>query len=181
MIKTDFDLCDYIIDLLIKGKSLFEMSSILNLDDNYIVYLLKKIKSEYVCSGDYTKFEIVIKIDELFGKQRERKVLRNCDGKLKSKKNVFDLILLGYSDTKIMEELEISPLKYLALLKILYFELFSYGSPEEKKNITLIKDRMDMLDKIINYSREYKPSNRIISPSNENIRIFNNFWCRNSS
>ena len=69
MMEVEYKLLDKIKLLILDGKNFKEISSLLNLDIHYVIYLAKKLKGSIILSCKNEDFFIVKKIDKLLNKQ----------------------------------------------------------------------------------------------------------------
>ncbi len=153
MLNIYFDVYEYIIELVKLGYSVDEISKSLNLEKSYIVSMLKKIRSDIVSSMDENNFYLIVIIDKLLGK-KVKNVTRNFGGK---KRNyIFGMLCDGKSYFEIINELNISPSCYLALLRTMYIDLFTYGKPDEKIYLFLVKNAIDEVLNLLKSDRVVK-------------------------
>lgn len=134
-----FDVYDKMIKLVRDNKTIDEIAITLHLDRTYVVNALKQIKTQIITSLDEEKIDVVILIDRLVVKKKYKNVIREFYG---YKSQIFEFLCEGLSNEKIMSILEIDYERYLALLKQMYFSLITYGSDDEKKYVSLLKNAL---------------------------------------
>ena len=125
MKNVNFDVYEYIINLVKQGYDVYSISKTLNLEKSYVVSMLRKIRSDIVSSMDEESFYLISMIDVLL-KKKIKNVTRNFGG---TKRNqIFDMLCDGESYIEIISLLNISLSVYLSLLKAMYIDLYNYGS-----------------------------------------------------
>lgn len=140
MKNVNFDVYEYIINLVKQGYDVDSISKTLNLEKSYVVSMLRKIRSDIVSSMDEESFYLISMIDVLL-KKKIKNVTRNFGG---TKRNqIFDMLCDGESYIEIISLLNISLSVYLSLLKAMYIDLYNYGSESEKIYLNLVKNSID--------------------------------------
>lgn len=140
MKNVNFDVYEYIINLVKQGYDVDSISKTLNLEKSYVVSMLRKIRSDIVSSMDEESFYLISMIDVLL-KKKIKNVTRNFGG---AKRNqIFDMLCDGESYIEIISLLNISLSVYLSLLKAMYIDLYNYGSESEKIYLNLVKNSID--------------------------------------
>ncbi len=140
MKNVNFDVYEYIINLVKQGYDVDSISKTLNLEKSYVVSMLKRIRSDIVSSMDEDSFYLITMIDVLL-KKKVKNVTRNFGG---TKRNqIFDMLCDGQSYREIISLLNISLTVYLSLLKAMYIDLYNYGSEEEKIYLNLVRNSID--------------------------------------
>ena len=140
MKNVNFDVYEYIINLVKQGYDVDSISKTLNLEKSYVVSMLRKIRSDIVSSMDEESFYLISMIDVLL-KKKIKNVTRNFGG---TKRNqIFDMLCDGESYIEIISLLNISLSVYLSLLKAMYIDLYNYGSEPEKIYLNLVKNSID--------------------------------------
>lgn len=140
MKNVNFDVYEYIINLVKQGYDVDSISRTLNLEKSYVVSMLRRIRSDIVSSMDEESFYLITMIDVLL-KKKVKNVTRNFGG---TKRNqIFDMLCDGQSYMEIVSLLNISLSVYLSLLKAMYIDLYNYGSEEEKIYLNLVRNSID--------------------------------------
>lgn len=140
MKNVNFDVYEYIINLVKQGYDVDFISKTLNLEKSYVVSMLRRIRSDIVSSMDEESFYLITMIDVLL-KKKVKNVTRNFGG---TKRNqIFDMLCDGQSYMEIVSLLNISLSVYLSLLKAMYIDLYNYGSEEEKIYLNLVRNSID--------------------------------------
>ena len=140
MKNVNFDVYEYIINLVKQGYDVYSISKTLNLEKSYVVSMLRKIRSDIVSSMDEESFYLISMIDVLL-KKKIKNVTRNFGG---TKRNqIFDMLCDGESYIEIISLLNISLSVYLSLLKAMYIDLYNYGTESEKIYLNLVKNSID--------------------------------------
>lgn len=140
MKNVNFDVYEYIINLVKQGYDVDSISKTLNLEKSYVVSMLRRIRSDIVSSMDENNFYLITMIDVLL-KKKVKNVTRNFGG---TKRNqIFDMLCDGQSYMEIVSLLNISLSVYLSLLKAMYIDLYNYGSEEEKIYLNLVRNSID--------------------------------------
>lgn len=140
MNNVNFDVYEYIINLVKQGYDVDSISKTLNLEKSYVVSMLRKIRSDIVSSMDEEKFYLIPMIDVLLNK-RVKNVTRNFGGMKRNQ--IFDMLCDGLSYMEIISLLNISLSVYLSLLKAMYIDLYIYGSESEKIYLNLVRNSID--------------------------------------
>lgn len=165
MMEVEYKLLDKIKLLILDGKNFKEISSILNLDIHYIIYLSKKIKTNIIASCNSEKFFIVNKIDALLHKKYKSVNSFSYDLQYK----IIDMIHL--SDEEIMKNLNINKYRYVSFLRSMYFMMSVYKMDIDKKYLPLIKEK---LDNIILDNKRYNNHNVVYENNNLSEVLVNN-------
>lgn len=140
MKNVNFDVYEYIINLVKQGYDVDFISKTLNLEKSYVVSMLRRIRSDIVSSMDEESFYLITMIDVLL-KKKVKNVTRNFGG---TKRNqIFDMLCDGQSYMEIVSLLNISLSVYLSLLKAMYIDLYNYGSEEEKIYLNLVRNSIN--------------------------------------
>ncbi|MGM9877327.1 MAG: metallophosphoesterase family protein [Bacilli bacterium] len=144
MYNIKYDLYDDIIKLIISGKSIDEIVNILSFDIGFIKNTIKKLKSNIINESKEELFFIVPQINKLFNSD----ISYPIDYRL--------LKLINNTDEYIMRILGLNSKAYLVALKSLYFNIYVYGSNDEKKYLTTVKDKINKLKYIDDSNRVTK-------------------------
>lgn len=148
MKNINFQLLDDIKCLIKNGKTLKEVSYILNIDLNYIKYLCKKIKTDIIQSSNCEEFFLVPRIDKLLNKQYKSYT------KFPYQHEYKIIEMLHLSDEEIMDELGVNIHRYLSFLRAMYFMLYTYNIKDvDKIYLPIIKERIDNLEHITDYHK----------------------------
>ena len=146
--KMEFSLNDSICKLLLDDMSIKEISSFLNLDNKYILYLLGKIRNDIIKEANEERFIVAHKIDCLFNCGNKSSILRAGNSKLKQM--VINLILSGKKADEIVNNYNIVYMYYVSILKYTYYDLFIYGNDYEKKYLPVFRKRIRELNNEVN-------------------------------
>lgn len=125
-----YDLYDYLINLILQNKSLDEILKIINLDNNYILECLRKLRSNIITTTNENLFCVAFQIDKFLN----IKYYDISYGMLK---------IIDKSDIEIMNTLNINSMIYREIVKKLYFYIYVYGSEEEKKYLSVLKNKIN--------------------------------------
>lgn len=143
MNNINFQLLEDVKYLIKDGKSLKEVSRILNIDLNYIKYLCKKIKTDIIQSSNTEDFFLVPKIDRLLNKQYKSYTRFPYQHEYM----IIDMIHL--SDEEIMNKLGVNVHRYLSFLRAMYFMLYTYNIKDvDKMYLPILKEKIDYLSHI---------------------------------
>lgn len=130
MLQTN--MYDYLIELLIKGKDVEEMSMILGLDKQYIIFLLGSLKCSIINNVDEKQYDVLRQIDKLMGletlplRSREKEILK----------------MINYSDFEIMSLLNINYDMYVSDLKSIYYKIILYHHELDSALLGKIKEKI---------------------------------------
>lgn len=139
--ETKFELLNTVKYLISTGKSLKDVSVLLNLDLNYVKYLSKKIKTDIIQSCNSDEFYLVIVIDTLLEKKYQAYDRFSYDLQYQV------LNMLHLSDEEIVEKLNINIHRLLSFYKSMYFMLYVYDIKDVPKSyLPIIKERIDRLN-----------------------------------
>ena len=148
MKNINFQLLDEIKYLIRNGKTLNEVSHILNIDLNYIRYLCKKIKTDIIQSSNCEDFFLVPRIDKLLNKQYKSYT------KFPYQHEYMIIDMINLPDEEIMKELGVNIHRYLSFLRAMYFMLYTYNIKDvDKCYLPIIKEKIDKLEKITDYHK----------------------------
>lgn len=169
MSKVNFNMNEYIINLVSKGKNIEEISKILNIEISYIISSLKKIKKEIIMSLNENKFYLVMMIDELLSKKKNSQTIRKIV--IENKTKIIKYLNEGYSSELIVEFLQTTKEKYLSNLKSLYFMICAYGTEKEKTLLPMIKfSILEVIELLKQENFIDKENNKkIVVPHNEKM------------
>lgn len=168
MVNINFSLSNYIINLVLQGKSVSEISKILNYEKSFVENILSNIRKQILINLDEDNFYIVRAINGLT-KNKIKNITKDFGNKSKNK--IFDLLVQGKSVVESIIILNYDSEKYYNLLKSIYLSLCIYG------NNTEIKKYKDLLLISLNFARsllvfnEKKRNNLIISELDDKTLI----------
>lgn len=141
--ETNFELLNSIKYLISTGKSLKQVSVLLNLDLNYVKYLSQKIKTDIIHGCISEEFYLVPIIDKLLNKKFKFYNKFPYEHQYK----IIDMLYL--SDEEIVKKLNINMPRLLSFLKAMYFMLSVYViSGVDKSYLPIIKARIDNINKV---------------------------------
>lgn len=142
--ETNFELLNSIKYLISTGKSLKQVSVLLNLDLNYVKYLSQKIKTDIIHGCISEEFYLVPIIDKLLNKKFKFYNKFPYEHQYK----IIDMLYL--SDEEIVKKLNINMPRLLNFLKAMYFMLSVYDiSGVDKSYLPIIKQELIILIKFI--------------------------------
>ena len=154
----DFELLNKIKCLISEGRNLKDISCVLNLDLNYVEYLISKVKIDIIFSSISDEFYLVPIIDKLLNKKIESR----CRFPYIYQYKILDMLHL--SDEEIIKRLNINLPRLLSFLRSMYFMLYIYNiDGVDKSYLPIIKNRIDC----INISYKRNSFNRIIYEYND--------------
>ena len=166
--KTYFNLENIVSELVIENRSFRDISSILQLDMNYISYVLNKIRTRIIRTSDESNFYLAYKIDHLTNKHYSNRIL---SGNEITRQTIIDMIIKGEDTYEIIKKNNVNYMYYVSVIRYVYYELYCYGNKDEKKYLSLFRRRIDEIKK---RNRTCFNDNVIIEPSDEKLIVQKN-------